>query len=333
MSINIIKAGVLDTIQDMGRNGYGSIGISTGGAMDTYAARLANYLTGNNGCEPLLEMHFPGPQILFEENALIALAGGDFSATVDNEHIPAWQPLIVRKNTLMQFPHWQKGARVYLAVKGGFQSERWLGSNSTHLKVGAGGFSGRKLQKGDIIPFKASECNAKSFLNEKDNLHVFPWRANITNTYRNPDVIFVVKGREWNWLPEEERSKFLNHEFHIRQSSDRMGYQLNGENLFIPNNTELISSPVNFGTVQLLPEGQMIILMADHQTTGGYPRIANVISAHLPKLAQRREGERIVFRLVDNDIAEKLFIAQEKELQIQKQSSLDHINEYVKCTV
>lgn len=332
MSINIIKAGILDTVQDMGRNGYGSIGISTGGAMDTYAARLANYLTGNNGCEPLLEMHFPGPQILFEENALIALTGGDFSATIDNENVPTWQPLIVRKNTLMQFAHLQRGARVYLAVKGGFQSEKWLGSHSTHLKVGAGGFSGRKLQKGDIVPFKASECNAKSFLQEKDNLHIFPWRANTINTYRNPDVIFVLKGREWNWLPEDAKTKFLNNEFHIRQSSDRMGYQLNGENL-TADTRELISSPVNFGTIQLLPDGQLVILMADHQTTGGYPRIANVISAHLPKLAQRREGERIVFRLVDNDIAEKLLIAQEKELQIQKQSSLDHINEFVKCTV
>lgn len=333
MSINIIKAGILDSVQDMGRQGYGSMGLSAGGAMDTYAARLANYLTGNNGCEPVLEMHFPGPQILFEENALIALAGADFSATIDNENIPVWQPVIVRKNTLMQFHQLKNGARAYLAVKGGFQHGKWLSRFNTNPKVGAAGFIGRKLQKGDVISFKPNECQAKFFLKENGNIYIFPWCANVINTYRNPNVVFVTKGREWNYLTEDSKSKFLNSGFVIRPFSDRKGYRLAGNNLNVVEKKEGIFIPLNFGTIQLLPDGQMMVLMADHQTTGEYPRIANVIRAHFPKLAQRKEGERIVFRFVDNEVAEKLFIAQEKELQIQKQSSLDHINEHLRCIV
>jgi antagonist of KipI len=156
MSISIAKPGLLDTIQDLGRFGYGNWGVNPGGVMDTYAARVANMLVGNEIGEAVMEIHFPGAQILFEQNALISLTGADFSPTLNDELLPLWRPIVVRKNTVLHFPRLQSGARCYLAVHGGFCAEKWLGSYSTNMKAEAGGYQGRKLEKGDELSFRES---------------------------------------------------------------------------------------------------------------------------------------------------------------------------------
>jgi len=329
MAFSIIKPGLLDTIQDMGRKGYGSWGINPGGVMDRYAATVANILVGNCDREAVMEIHFPGPQILFEQNTLIAITGADFSPTVNDEIIPRWQPVVVRKNTVLHFPSLVQGSRCYISVHGGYCVEKWLGSYSTNLKAGAGGWDGRPLRKGDELPFKENTIYFAGLLKEESDYEVLPWRVNTEKVYRYPHEIGFLPGNEWGRLSAASQAGFAENNFLIHPSSDRMGYQLKGNPLSLEQPVDLVSSAVSFGTVQLLPDGQLIVLMADHQTTGGYPRIAHVISAHLPKLAQLRPCDVIQFKRMDCDGAEALVVAREKELHILQRACMDHLNELV----
>ena len=140
MSLKIIKAGVFDTIQDLGRYGSQHLGINPGGAMDRFAAQAVNMLVGNNPAEPVIELHFPSSIFLFEQEVMIAIGGADFSPSIDGEEIPLWQPVIISKNSLLQFQKWRQGARCYLAVKEKLDVEKWFNSYSTNVKATAGGF-------------------------------------------------------------------------------------------------------------------------------------------------------------------------------------------------
>jgi antagonist of KipI len=329
MSLSIIKPGLLDTIQDMGRYGFSNWGINSGGAMDRYAAHVANILVGNGPDEAVIEIHFPGPQILFEQNTMISITGADFSATLNDNLLPSWQPVVVRKNTVLHFPRLIRGARCYLAVHGGFCFAKWLNSYSTNLKAGAGGFFGRSLRKGDELSYKENSIYFAGLLKEDNPIRVLPWRADITKAYHHLHEIFILPGKEWDGLSPYSRESFLENNFIIHPSSDRMGYQLKGPDMEIEHQVELVSSGVNFGTIQLLPMGQLIVLMADHQTTGGYPRIGHVISAHLNKLAQLRPSEAIQFKLTDIQTAEKMLFDRRIDLQVLRQACSDHLNSLV----
>jgi antagonist of KipI len=207
--------------------------------------------------------------------------------------------------------------------------DKWLGSYSTNLKAGAGGWHGRPLKKGDELPFKENTIYFAGMLKEESNFEVLPWRVNTEKTYRYPHEVGFIPGNEWDMLSFASKNNFLENNFLVHPSSDRMGYQLSGPSLVAEKRIELVSSAVSFGTVQLLPDGQLIVLMADHQTTGGYPRIAHVISAHLPKLAQLRPSDTIYFKLTDTATAEDLLLGQQKELHILQRACLDHLNELV----
>jgi antagonist of KipI len=329
MSLSVIKPGLLDTIQDIGRTGFAKWGINPGGSMDTYAAKVANMLVGNCVNEAVLEIHFPGPQLLFEQNALIAITGADFSSTLNDELLKPWQPVVVRKNTVLHFPKLQSGARCYIAVHGGFCIKKWLDSYSTNLKAGAGGWFGRQLKKGDELTFKENTIYFAGLLNEDCNKRELPWQADIRKVYRHLHEILIIPGNEWDQLEDASRRTFLESNFTIHPSSDRMGYQLSGEAIALNKNIELISTGVSFGTIQLLPNGQLVLLMADHQTTGGYPRLAHAISAHLPKLAQLRQSDCIHFEVTDIHTAEQLLFEQQRDLQILLRSCADHLNSLV----
>jgi antagonist of KipI len=311
MSLKIIKGGVFDTIQDLGRYGSQYLGINPGGAMDRFAAQAVNMLVGNSPTEPVIELHFPSSIFLFEQEVMIAIGGADFSPTIDGEEIPLWQPVIISKNSLLQFQKWKQGARCYLAVREKLNIEKWFNSYSTNVKAAAGGFNGRALAKDDMICFKEKNAYA-ALLNNGDTL-VLPWKADVLWSKSPIDRIAVIAGNEWDCLVEESRSKFLTASFKVDSLADRMGYRLQTR-LRAKQNGELVSSAVSFGTVQLLPNGELIILMADHQTTGGYPRIAHVASAHLPMLAQKQPGDKIYFRLTDQQNAENLLLLQQHHL-------------------
>jgi antagonist of KipI len=327
MSLSIIKPGLLDTIQDGGRDGYGKWGINPGGVMDSYAAEMVNILVGNCCQEAVIEMHFPGPQALFEQNALIAIGGADFSPMLNEVPVPLWQPIVIRKNTLLHFPKLKFGATAYLAVHGGLCLDKWLKSYSTNLKAGAGGWKGQPLKKGDEIPLKESTIYFPRFLKEEKNLRILSWKADTADVYQYQHEIFLIPGQEWGFLTEASRHHFLENDFFIHPSSDRMGYQLNGIGLELNRSIDLLSSAVSFGTLQLLPGGQLIVLMADHQTTGGYPRIGHVISAHLPKLAQLRPSDSVHFKFVDLGMAEELMVSRRKQLKILQRACLDHLSD------
>ena len=316
MSLKIIKAGILDTVQDMGRYGHQHLGINPGGAMDRFAAHIANILVGNDAQEAVIELHFPASAVLFEKESIIAITGADFVPAINGELIPLLHPVVVNKNSVLHFQKAENGTRCYLAVAGGLEITKWLNSYSTNLKAAAGGYNGKAFIKNDVVNFK-KEFSLLSDLHEKDFM-ILPWKANDkyeqTVSHEPDESIHVITGHEWDILQDASKNSFLNQPFVISAASDRMGYRLNGPALHAVKYEELVSSPVSYGTIQLLPDGQLIILMADHQTTGGYPKIAHVITVNLPQLAQKKPGEKIDFKVTDQQTAENLFLLQHRHL-------------------
>lgn len=310
MSLRIIKAGLLDTIQDTGRWGFQHLGVNVSGAMDSFSAQLANALLGKALSDPVIEMHYPAATIQFQEASIICLSGADFSPTINGEVIPIHQPVAVAPNAVLTCKAWNSGARCYLATLQPFDIEPWLNSYSTLYKVGVGGFKGRPLQENDVIRF----CNTADIqpLLQTKLFQPLHWVAEGVHTSFE-EVQFII-GNEWYELNTAMQTQFLNQVFTISLASDRMGYRLEGAPLQTEKPLSLVSSAVSFGTIQLLPNGQLVVLMADHQTTGGYPRIGHVITAHLSHLAQARPHDAFRFALTNGTVAEEKLIAQHKYL-------------------
>ncbi|MBS1653601.1 MAG: biotin-dependent carboxyltransferase family protein [Bacteroidetes bacterium] len=312
MSLKIINAGIADTIQDLGRYGHQQSGINPSGAMDIFSAQVANFLVGNKKEDAVIELHFPASTFLFEQPALIAITGADFSATINGEPVPVHQPVIIKENSVLRFEKWKTGAWAYLAIREKLNIPKWLNSYSTNLKAHFGGYQGRCLHKNDTIPL--ANKNDYSLWLGNTNYHLCSWKANVRWCPLSTEKMLVLQGNEWSWLSKETVERFTHQSFTISSRADRMGYQLKGS-IPVSKNEELISSAVSFGTVQLLPNGELISLMADHQTTGGYPRIVHIISVCLPQMAQKKPGEEIYFQLTDPDTAEQLFFLQQQHLQ------------------
>ena len=310
MSLRITRQGVLDTVQDLGRYGYQYLGINCNGAMDRFSMQLVNALLGKELDSPVLEIHFPASQILFEQETIICITGADFLPMINDQVIPLDRPIAVSGKSILKFEKLQTGARCYLSILNDLKLDKWMKSYSTNLKSGTGGFQGRSLLRNDVILFQ-NGLNISRLLHERD-LVVLPWKANDVVDTRN-EIEFLI-GSEWHWLMKDAQETFQENWFQITNEADRMGYQLAGQNLEMKNNEQLVSSAVSFGTVQLLPNGQLIILMADHQTAGGYPRLPHVISAHLPILAQKKPNDVIKFKMTCLREAEKKITTQKKYL-------------------
>ena len=323
--MKVIKAGILDTIQDNGRYGNQHLGINPSGAMDKYAMQVTNMLAGNKPGEAIIEMHFPAAVFMFTQPALIALGGADFSASINGEPVPPLHAIIVGKNDVLQFHKPVNGARVYLAVSGGLLADNWMNSYSTHLKAKAGGYQGRNLRKDDELLLRQSFFHSV----QQEDFIVLPWQAD-TKWREESKEILILPGNEWQWLTNETKENFTMTSFVITQQSDRMGYRLNNIPLHSTTNEEVVSSAVSFGTIQLLPDGGLIVLMADHQTTGGYPRVAHVISAHHSKLAQMKAGDKIQFRFTNQQTAEELLIKQQQHLLQLQNACTFKLQEYFK---
>lgn len=313
MNLRVIRSGLLDTVQDLGRYGWQHLGINPGGAMDRWSAQVANSLVNNKRADAVIELHFPASEFFFETAALIAVCGADFSPSLNGEEIPCWQPVLVNKYSILQFYGLKKGARAYLAIHGGLDLAPWLHSYSTHLKASIGGYRGRALQKDDEIGIQLLPPELIALLGKKEFL-ILPWKADTAWNENETSEILLLEGNEWDRLDNTSKEKIKNQPFIITNQSDRMGYRLHGDILHMTGYEELVSSAAGFGTIQLLPNGQLIVLMADHQTTGGYPRVAHVISSCHPRLAQMAAGDQIRFRFTDQPTAEDLFIKQHRHL-------------------
>ncbi len=328
--MRIIKSGILDSIQDAGRYGHQHLGINPTGAMDKYAMQLTNLLVSNELNEAVIEMHFPAPVFMFTQPALIAIGGADFSPSINGEPVPCLHPILVGKNDVLQFHKPVNGARAYIAVAGGILIKEWMNSKSTNLKAKAGGFYGRKLQKDDQLILRTT----KTFSSHQTDFTILPWQAAIQwrrpSKIENIHCINILPGKEWDRLTDESKQLITTAPIEISQQSDRMGYRLNN----IPLNThikeEVISSGVSYGTLQLLPDGKLIILMADHQTTGGYPRIAHIISADHSTMAQLKAGDKIQFCITDQQTAEDLYLQQQQHLLQLQNACTFRLQEYFK---
>lgn len=308
MSLLIQKPGLLDTIQDQGRFGHAQLGVNPTGAMDPAALAVANFLVGNPSDEAAVEIHFPGPAIQFEHAALFALSGGNFTPQLDGSPIPMNTPVRAVAGSTLTFSKNQFGARSYLAVQGGFDIEPWLGSRSANLKA-----LGGALKTGDLLAFRQKNEIGKSA--EKQPAQILPWKVDTSYLYPPSLVLRFCAGPEHHWLAAPSKDFLEQSEWLITPQSDRMGYQMRGPELQLEKPQEMVSSAVVPGVLQLLPGGNFIILMADCQTTGGYPRIGQIIRADLPRLAQLPPGQRIQLQQVNLETAFEALRQQEQLLR------------------
>lgn len=308
----VLTAGLLDSFQDRGRTGWRHWGINPGGAMDWQAMQQANIVLNNNPYESVLELHFPASTFLMETNLLLALAGADFGAELDAEPVALYKPFWARTGSVLKFTRRNRGQRTYLAVKNGWKLSNWLNSCSTHLQLQTGGFHGRALQKADRI----ESCREASDLFKSHGR--FGWGIAERRQDIDSTELRVVPAKDWSDLSKQSRQLFAEGIFEISKHADRMGYQLNGPVLERNKEQELLSFGVNSGAIQLLPSGQLIILMADHQVTGGYPVIGYVISADLPKLAQWGTGKKFTFSLSSLNDAEQAEEAQRRDCRLEQ---------------
>ena len=323
MHIKILKPGLLTTVQDTGRFGHRQEGIILSGAMDGLALRIANLLVGNLEDEAALEITLIGPKILFEADCLVALTGADLSPCINNIPVKLWRPIFVSAGSVLAFGKPRVGCRSYLAFAGGLNIPKILDSYATYLRAGFGGLQGQALQTDDCISINKPPLKIQSLLSalrKKSALNGFAeanWTLNASfypTLLPNP-IVRGIKGPEFEWFTPESQKAFWEEIFQVTPQSDRMGYGLQGPELLRHNQKELLSTAVSFGTVQVPNNGNPMLLMADHQTTGGYPRLAQIISADFSVLAQVKPGEAIRFKEISLPKAQKLFLHQERNME------------------
>ena len=328
MSLSIIRPGLLTTVQDLGRPGYQHLGVVLSGAMDALALRVANLLVGNAEGAAGLEITLLGPVIRFEADYLIALTGADLSPTLDDWPAPMHRPLAVRAGTVLAFGAARAGCRAYLAVAGSLAVPPVLGSRSTYLRAGLGGWHGRALRAGDELPVGEPTAMGQRLRQAvaTASLATGPSAASWAAARWTPGpalcprprpalVVRAVRGPEHEQCAAASQWAFWHEPFAITPAADRMGYRLQGPVLQRVVAAELLSSAVTFGTVQVPPGGQPIVLLADAQTTGGYPRLAQVITADFGALAQARPGQALWFQKISLAEAQAQYLAQERRVR------------------
>lgn len=284
--------------------------------MDKTSMRLLNILLNNPENGEVLEMHYPAPTIAFNESALIALGGGDFSPKINGKGVDCWKMHLVMPGDMLTFGHRVAGARMYLAVKGGFKHKPVLGSKSTSVAMS---FGGKRIKKGDSLSLNLLNGSLYSAV-QKFKISPHTVCSSLRPSLSGEQEIRILTNDSIDGLDHDSLDKIFSQEFIISANSNRMGYRLEGERIEISGIGEQISSAVAFGTIQLLHDGSLAVLMADHQTTGGYPRLAQVISVDLPILAQLNVGQHVKFREISLEVAEQVYLKQEKEIKKLKTS-------------
>lgn len=309
MSLKVLRPGVLVTVQDLGRRGLQHLGVVQGGAMDPASHRIANALVGNRADAATLEIALSGPELLLGCDALIALYGARFAAEIDGAPLPQSRPLLARSGARLRIGSVEAGCFGYLALAGGMEIEPTLGSRSTYLAGGFGGWRGKSLERGAVVAL-ASDAESLALarferLTARQRSRAVARGATtrwsvpaVTLPEHDEPVIRAVDGVHAALFDEAVRAAFFAERWRIAPDSNRMGYRLFGPHVALAHPTEILSQPTCLGTVQVPPGGQPIVLMADHQTTGGYPRIAEVIAADAPSLAQLRPGAWLRFASV-----------------------------------
>lgn len=290
MTIRVLAPGALTTVQDGGRGGYRHLGVGATGALDAYSHAVANLLVGNRRDAAALEITLAGPRLRFERTVRIALCGADIDAHCDGHAIPAWRPVSIQPGATLALGACRRGARAYLAIAGGIDVPMMLGSSSTDLRGGFGGIEGRALIAGDALQVGSDSGFVES-------LQVARWWIDPSPdiAFDTPTIVRVLPGSD----TVASAGALFDEQWRVAAASDRQGLRLEGEMLRPVDPGERISEPVAHGTLQLPPDGQPIVLLADAQTHGGYPRVGHVIRADWPRLAQLRPGDRLRFQPCD----------------------------------
>lgn len=302
-AIIVVKPGLLTSVQDLGRFGYQASGVPVAGPMDSFSHRLANQLVGNDPTAATLEITLIGPELTVGADTTMAISGAHFDVTCDDRPVAMGASFGVRAGSRLKFGRVHQGARAYLAVAGGVQTAPVLGSRATHLVSRMGGVAGRALVAGDRIPIAAEAAprpHRKS--------------AGLMLPSRGRALLRVLLGPQDHWFAPDAVKSLMGVSFRISPRSNRMGYRLEGPPLSRVKDGELISEPVGLGAIQVPAAGEPILLMADRQTAGGYPKIGHVISADLPLAGQLAPGDFIEFVRCSPQEAVAALIARERQL-------------------
>lgn len=311
-TFEVKKPGLLTTVQDLGRYGYQQYGVSVSGAMDSFALRIGNTLVGNAEDEAGLEITLLGPELRVLEDTVVAATGGDLDPTLDKKSLPMWETVLVRKGATITFRGAKSGCRAYLSVSGGIDVPKLMGGKSTYIKAQIGGLEGRPLRTGDRLKTALSK-RPLDLVGRKAPRDLIP-------TYTSECELRVVMGPQDDHFTEDGIKAFLTSEYVIMPQSDRMGYRLTGPKITHKAAADIISDGIPLGAVQVPGDGMPIIMLADRQTTGGYTKIATVITADIGKLAQAKPGDKIRFSRVG--VEEAHAILKEYEQNVQKIRSL-----------
>jgi len=306
MSLRVLSPGLLTSVQAMGRSGHRHLGVANAGALDEYSLQIGNLLVGNAMAAAALEITYQGPRLLFEAAARIAITGADIDARIADTVIPGWRPVVVPAGAELSLSNCRRGARAYLCIASGIKVPEQLGSTSTDLRAGFGGFAGRSLIAGDRLEVA---MRTKSVASVPD---IAAWWIDPAPDldFSSPTLVRVLTGSDALAVPKA----LFDDDYRISPVSNRQGLRMKGNPLIVADARERISEPVAPGTVQLPPDGQPIVLLADAQTVGGYPRIGHVISADWPRLAQLRPGDLLRFQAIDASTARELACRQRHRL-------------------
>ncbi|HEY2712320.1 MAG TPA: biotin-dependent carboxyltransferase family protein [Chthoniobacterales bacterium] len=308
--VSFLRAGPLTTVQDLGRPGYRALGVSLGGALDSFAAQVANLLVGNSVDAAVIEIVIGGVRLSFDDQCALAWIGGDFPVQLAGAAVAPGRRVFVRQPAILEIGLTRGGARMWLALSGGFDLPVVLGSRSTDLRSSFGGYKGRALRDGDRLSLGQSAFDTRS-----DRSTNWAAPADWAQTATERSILRVVRGPEWDEFCGAAQEAFLQTSFTVSSQTDRMGTRLTGTELQRTQGHELPSEPVAAGTVQVARDGQPIILLGDCQTIGGYPKIAHVITVDLGRAAQLQPEDRVIFAEVSQEEATRLFAAREKELR------------------
>jgi antagonist of KipI len=323
--IQVLEPGLFTTVQDLGREGFGSLGVSPSGAADRISLRMGNRLLTNEQGAAGLEMTLLGGTFAFPDGAVLSLAGSDFGATLEEKPIELWRAHVAKPGQVLRLGPTRSGARCYLCVQGGIEVELFLGSASTHVLSGLGGHQGRALRKGDELKLGsgnrevvgegrgAARLGRRALPKSSGTLRR-SLSARALSQLTPQKVLRVTLGPQSGWFPEAAQELFYSSTYRVAEESNRMGIRLEGTAVPAPAGGEMISEGVSLGAVQVPEGGQPIILFVEQQTTGGYPKIANVISADLHRLGQLRPRDEVRFELLDMEMARRLLIEQEELL-------------------
>jgi len=312
--IQVLEPGLFTTVQDLGREGFGLLGVSPSGAADSVSLRMGNRLVGNAEGEAGLEMTLLGGAFLFPEGAVLVLAGSDFGATLDGKPVELWRRFEARAGQVLRLGPTQSGARCYLCVLGGIEVELLLGSASTHVLSGLGGHEGRALRKGDVLKIGTHRWKMPSGWSASFRKREWVLSDRVLDALESRKELRVTDGPQSDWFSEAAKKVFYESTYRVAEESNRMGIRLQGPAIPAPAGGEMISEGVALGAVQVPEGGQPIILFVEQQTTGGYPKIANVASVDFHCLGQLRPRDEIRFRRVERLGARSMLALQEMVL-------------------